>query len=234
MTLCGEWAYDWFHDLKDKKFKTIRDLLHAFLEVFGHARDEFCNELVDDFMEKWKRKNLLAIETTSLDIKMDAPPNPIEELKEIILNMQYSHTKQLEAMQLAHARQVEAMNEQLMAMEDQLDIMENDFTETYIEYPDPLELELDSEKNEEVHWEILDESMDEPIIHFEEVKELEFENVEYIDDSSPHPPLEEPIFVNVYAIIIVLCISIDKSIIRTRSLRNTHSQETQHLSWETL
>jgi hypothetical protein len=34
--------------------------------------------------------------------------------------------------------------------------------------------------------------------------------------------------------IIVLCISIDKSIIRTRSLRNTHSQETQHLSWETL
>jgi hypothetical protein len=40
--------------------------------------------------------------------------------------------------------------------------------------------------------------------------------------------------VNVYAIIIVLCISIDKSNIRTRSLRNTHSQETQHLSWETL
>jgi hypothetical protein len=32
--------------------------------------------------------------------------------------------------------------------------------------------------------------------------------------------------VNVYAIIIVLCISIDKSVIRTRSLRNTHSQET--------
>jgi hypothetical protein len=40
--------------------------------------------------------------------------------------------------------------------------------------------------------------------------------------------------VNVYAIIIVLCISIDKSIIITRLLRNTHSQETQHLSWETL
>jgi hypothetical protein len=37
-----------------------------------------------------------------------------------------------------------------------------------------------------------------------------------------------------YAIIIVLFISIDKSNIRTRSLRNTHSQETQHLSWETL
>jgi hypothetical protein len=35
-----------------------------------------------------------------------------------------------------------------------------------------------------------------------------------------------PLGVNVYAIIIVLCISLDKSIIRTRSLRNTHSQET--------
>jgi hypothetical protein len=34
------------------------------------------------------------------------------------------------------------------------------------------------------------------------------------------------VYVNVYAIIIVLCISIDKSIITTRSLRNTHSQET--------
>jgi hypothetical protein len=97
-------------------------------------------------------------------------------------------------MQLAHARQVEAMNEQLTVMEDQLDIMEIDFTETYIEYPDPLELELDSEKDEEVHGEILDESMDESIIHWEEIKELESENVEYLDDSSPHPPPEEPIF----------------------------------------
>jgi hypothetical protein len=66
--------------------------------------------------------------------------------------------------------------------------------EAYIEYPDPLELELDSEKDEEVHWEILDESMDELVTHFEEIKELEFENVEYLDDSSPHPPPVEPIF----------------------------------------
>ena len=36
--------------------------------------------------------------------------------------------------------------------------------------------------------------MDEPIIHFEEIREFESENVEYLDDSSPHPPLEEPIF----------------------------------------
>jgi hypothetical protein len=54
-----------------------------------------------------------------------------------------------------------------------------------------------------------------------------------ISISEELPPFDEE-GVNVYAIIIVLCISIDKSIIRTRSLRNTHSQETQHLSWETL
>jgi hypothetical protein len=36
--------------------------------------------------------------------------------------------------------------------------------------------------------------MDETVIYFEEVKELELENVEYLDDSSPHPPPEEPIF----------------------------------------
>jgi hypothetical protein len=86
------------------------------------------------------------------------------------------------------------MNEESVAMEDQLDIMEVDSTETYIEYMDPLELELDSEKEEEVQGEILDEFMGEPIIHFEEVKEPEFENDEYLDDSSPHPPPEEPIF----------------------------------------
>jgi hypothetical protein len=80
----------------------------------------------------------------------------------------------------------------------QLDIMEARLTEeeTYIEYPDPLELELDSEEDEEIHWEIPDESMDEPIIHLEEIKELELENVEYLDDSSPQPPPEEPVFLN--------------------------------------
>jgi hypothetical protein len=36
--------------------------------------------------------------------------------------------------------------------------------------------------------------MDETVIYFEEIKELELENVEYLDDSSPHPPPEEPIF----------------------------------------
>jgi hypothetical protein len=79
-------------------FKTIRDLLHAFLDRFGDDRDEIHNELVDDFVEKWKRKNLLAIETISSDIEVDTPPDPIEELKEKILNMQYAHAKQCENM----------------------------------------------------------------------------------------------------------------------------------------
>jgi hypothetical protein len=56
---------------------------------------------------------------------------------------------------------------------------------------------------------------------------------EVYEEEPVAPRVAEPV-VNVYAIIIVLCISIDKSIIRTRSLRNTHPQETQHLSWETL
>jgi hypothetical protein len=75
-----------------------------------------------------------------------------------------------------------------------LEVMEDDFTETYIEYSDPHGLELDSEKDKEVHEEISDESIDESVIYFEEVKELEFENVEYLDDLSPHPPPDEPIF----------------------------------------
>jgi hypothetical protein len=54
------------------------------------------------------------------------------------------------------------------------------------------------------------------------------------EKDGPSRAMLRSILVNAYAIIIVLCISIDKSIIRTRSLRNTHSQETQHLSWETL
>jgi hypothetical protein len=81
-----------------------------------------------------------------------------------------------------------------VALKDQLEVIEDDFTETYIECTDPHEIELDSEKDEEVHGEILDESMDESVICLEEVKGLEFENVEYLDDSSPHPPPEEPIF----------------------------------------
>jgi hypothetical protein len=136
-------------------------LLHAFLERFGDDRDEIYNELVDDFVEKWKRKSLPDIETISSDIEIDTPPDAIEELKEIILNMQYAHNKQFEA-----------MNEQLTAIENQFEIMEADFTETYVDYPDPHELELDSEKDKEVREDISDKSMDELVIHWEEVQDF--------------------------------------------------------------
>jgi hypothetical protein len=129
-------------------------------------------------MERWRGKNLPDMDTINSDTEEDTPPDPIKELKEIILNMDYAHTKQFEAMNL------------------QLDIMEARLAEdeAYVEYSDPLEIELDNEKDEEVHEEIPDESMDESVIYFEEVKDLELENVEYLDDSSPHPPPEEPIF----------------------------------------
>jgi hypothetical protein len=38
ITLDMERPYYWFHDSPDEKFKTIQDLLHAFLERFGHDR----------------------------------------------------------------------------------------------------------------------------------------------------------------------------------------------------
>jgi hypothetical protein len=153
------------------------------LNLFGRSQHEIHNELVDGFMETWRRKNLPNIKTISSDIEIDAPSNPIKEINEVVQNIQFPHKEQCEA-----------MNEQFVALEDQLEVIEDDFTEAYIEYPDPLEIELDSEEDEEIHWEIPDESMDEPIIHLEEIKELELENVEYLDDSSPHPPPEEPIF----------------------------------------
>jgi hypothetical protein len=84
MTFDVEMPYYWFHDLPDKRFKTIQDLLHAFLEIFGHDQKEVHNELVDDFMETWKRKNLLAIETTNSDTEVDSPPDLIEELNEVV------------------------------------------------------------------------------------------------------------------------------------------------------
>jgi hypothetical protein len=80
-------------------------------------------------------------------------------------------------------------------MEDQLEIMEANIVEdeTCIEYPNPIELEIHIEKDREVHREILDESIDEPVTGLEEIKEFEFEVVEYLDNSSPHPPPKEPI-----------------------------------------
>jgi hypothetical protein len=84
-------ACDWFLIHKVKSIKTIRDFLHDFLERFGDDQDEIYSELIDDFMGKWKRKNLSDIEIISSDIEVDIPPDPIEELKETIINMQFAH-----------------------------------------------------------------------------------------------------------------------------------------------
>jgi hypothetical protein len=43
--------------------------------------------LVDDFMETWGRKNLLATKTTNSDTEVDSPPDPIEELNEVVQNI---------------------------------------------------------------------------------------------------------------------------------------------------
>jgi hypothetical protein len=174
-TLVGERESDWFHDSPDNTFKNIHDLLHAFLKQFGHHQQETYNSLVDIFMGAWEYKNLAYIETISSDSKMDIPSNPIEEFKETVQNIQPSQEEPYEN-----------MNEQFVIMEDH-------FTETCI-YSDPHGFELDSEKDKGVHGEISDESVDESIIYFDEVKELEFENVEYLDDLSSHPPPDEPIF----------------------------------------
>ena len=142
MTFVGERENDWFHDSPDKTFKTIRDLLHAFLNLFGRSQHEIHNELVDGFMETWRRKNLPNIKMISSDIEVDSPPDPIKEINEIVQNMQPSQEKPCEA------------------MNEQLEVIEDDFTKAYIECSDPFEIELDNEEDEEVHEEILDESMD--------------------------------------------------------------------------
>ena len=59
-------------------------------------------------------------------------------------------------MQFAQEEPCETENEQFLAIKDQLEIMDDDFTETYIEYVDPHGLKLNSEKDKEVHEEILD------------------------------------------------------------------------------
>jgi hypothetical protein len=95
--------------------------------------------------------------------------------------------------QFPHTEQCEAINEQFVALEDQLEVIEDDFKETYVDYLDPHELELVSEKDKEVHEDIPDKSMDKLVIHLQEVQEFEFGNIEYLDNSSPDLPPMEPI-----------------------------------------
>jgi hypothetical protein len=75
---------------------------------------------------------------------------------------------------------------------NQLRILEAhlDSTSNYIGYSDLIELELHSEQEREFHLEILDEPINESLI---DQGEIEFEVVEYPNNSHPHPPPEEPI-----------------------------------------
>jgi hypothetical protein len=65
--------------------------------------------------------------------------------------------------------------------------------EACIEYSDPIEPELHSEQEKEFHLEIPEKPIDESVIDQEETKEIEFEVIENPDNSTPHPPPEEPI-----------------------------------------
>jgi hypothetical protein len=58
--------------------------------------------------------------------EVDIPSNPIEEFNETVQNIQPSQEEPCET-----------ENEQSLAIEDQLEIMEDDFTETYIEFRPP-------------------------------------------------------------------------------------------------
>jgi hypothetical protein len=74
----------------------------------------------------WKhggRKIFHIWKQVSSDSEVDIPSNPIEEFNETVQNIQ-----------LSQEEPCETENEQSLAIEDQLEIMEDDFTETYIEY----------------------------------------------------------------------------------------------------
>ena len=128
-------ACDWFLIHKDKSIKTIRDFLHDFLERFGDDQDEIYSELIDDFMGKWKGKNLSNIETISSGIEVDAPSDPIKEINEIVQNMQPSQEEPCEA-----------MNEQFVAIEDQLDVIDDGFTKLISNIQTPMNLSLTVKK----------------------------------------------------------------------------------------
>jgi hypothetical protein len=95
-TLVRDREMFWFQDSPDKTFKTIRELLHAFLNMFGRGQQELHSELVENFMETWRNKNLSYIETISSDIEVDIPSNPIKEINEVVQNMQLSQEEPCE------------------------------------------------------------------------------------------------------------------------------------------
>jgi hypothetical protein len=63
--------------------------------------------------------------------------------------------------------------------------------EVCIKYSDPIELHNKQER--EFHLEILEEPIDKLLIGHEETKNFEFEDIEYPNNSNPHPPPKESI-----------------------------------------
>ena len=86
-TLVRDREMFWFQDSPDKTFKTIRELLHAFLNMFGRGQQELHSELVENFMEMWRKKNLSYIEAINSGSEVDIPSNPIEEFNETVQNI---------------------------------------------------------------------------------------------------------------------------------------------------
>jgi hypothetical protein len=123
-------------------------------------------ELIDAFMEKWKEDEPPDIKTVNSNVKIDASTAPIEELTEVIKATKFICVNQLKILE---AHLASASN--------------------YIGYSDRIEREFHREYEEELHLEILDES----VADQEETNEFEFEVIEYPDNSNPHPPPEEPI-----------------------------------------
>jgi hypothetical protein len=108
--------------------------------------------------------------TINSDVKNDASPNPNQNFKEVIQATECIYAKQLKAMK---ARLAEA--------------------EACMNYSDPIEPELHSEQEKELHLEIPEEPIDESLTGHKETKDFELEMIEYPDKSDPHPPPEESI-----------------------------------------
>jgi hypothetical protein len=127
-------------------------------------------ELIDAFMEKWNEEEPPDIKRIISNVKTCASTTPIEELIKVIKSIEFICVNQLKILE---AHLVSASN--------------------YIGYSDLIELELHREHEEEFHLETLNEPMNELVTDQEETKEFEFEVIEYLDNSNPHPPPEEPI-----------------------------------------
>jgi hypothetical protein len=168
----NKWCCDALHeDIKMKLFilSFDDDNLDWFMK-FKDNQVETCNELIDAFMEKWKEKESTDIKTVSSDNK-DASPDSNKKFKEVMQAMEFIYAKQLKAMEASLAE-----------------------IEACVEYSDLVEPEFPREPRKKIHLEIPEEPIDESVIDQEETKEIEFEVVEYLDNSTPHPPPNEPIF----------------------------------------